>query len=198
MARVPFVNREVLDPEGQEIYDRIRKDRNAPEVGQQFRALLHSQKATSHLTSMGTQLRFHSSLPEPLKEVAILLIVREWNSHIEWTAHSAIAMKAGVSKEVIESIRQKQAQFDLRRTLVLQPEIIGANKSFQVLLDPSEPEHVQVVALTDQLVEADGKTYRSSINHPITAETVEHVGAANTENRHDTSGESGIVTNPFA
>lgn len=109
MARVPFVNREALDPEGQEIYDRIRKDRNAPEVGQQFRALLHSQKATSHLTSMGTQLRFHSSLPEPLKEVAILLIVREWNSHIEWTAHSAIAAKAGVSREVIESIRQKQA-----------------------------------------------------------------------------------------
>jgi hypothetical protein len=37
---------------------------------------------------------------------------------------------------------------------------------------------VQVVALTDQIVEADGKTYRSSINHPITRETVEPVGEA--------------------
>ena len=47
MARVPYVQRDELDAEGQEIYDRIRRDRNAPEVGLQFRALLHSPKATS-------------------------------------------------------------------------------------------------------------------------------------------------------
>ena len=41
MARVPYVQRDELDAEGQEIYDRIRRDRNAPEVGLQFRALLH-------------------------------------------------------------------------------------------------------------------------------------------------------------
>jgi hypothetical protein len=33
MARVPYVSRNELDPEGQAIYDRIRQDRNAPEVG---------------------------------------------------------------------------------------------------------------------------------------------------------------------
>ena len=53
MARVPYVARDELDAEGQEIYDRIRRDRNAPEVGLQFRALLHSPKATGYLTSMG-------------------------------------------------------------------------------------------------------------------------------------------------
>ena len=30
MARVPYVARDELDAEGQEIYDRIRRDRNAP------------------------------------------------------------------------------------------------------------------------------------------------------------------------
>src|SRR5262249_8123140 len=35
-----------------------------------------------------------------------------------------------------------------------------------------------VIALSDQLVQADGKTYRSSINHAITAENVEPVGEA--------------------
>ena len=58
MARVPYVARDELDAEGQEIYDRIRRDRNAPEVGLQFRALLHSPKATGYLTSLGAQLRF--------------------------------------------------------------------------------------------------------------------------------------------
>jgi hypothetical protein len=75
-------------------------------------------------------------------------------------------------------IRDKQAKFGLRRDLVIQPEIIGRNQSFQVLLDPSRRDELQVVAITDQLVEADGKTYRSSINHPIERATVEPVGAA--------------------
>ena len=42
MARVPYVNREEMDAEGQQIYDRIRNDRNSPTVGLQFRAMLHS------------------------------------------------------------------------------------------------------------------------------------------------------------
>src|SRR5215213_2456220 len=84
MARVPYVEREQMDAEGQEIYDTIRRDRNAPQVGLQFRALLHSPKAAGFLTSMGAQLRFQSALPENLKEFAIVVLAREWNSDIEW------------------------------------------------------------------------------------------------------------------
>ena len=120
-ARVPYVEREELDAEGQEIYDRIRKDRNAPRVGLQFRALLHSPRATSHLTSMGAQLRFQSALPENLKEFAIIIVAREWNSDIEWTAHSALAAKAGVSAEALEAVRTGKAPAGLdekQRTIV--------------------------------------------------------------------------------
>ena len=109
MARVPYVEREELDAEGQEIYDRIRKDRNADKVGLQFRALLHSPKAAGHLTSMGAQLRFKSAIPENLKEFAIVVVAREWNSDIEWTAHSALAAKAGVSAQSIEAVRTRKA-----------------------------------------------------------------------------------------
>jgi 4-carboxymuconolactone decarboxylase len=105
MARVPYVDREEMDAEGQEIYDRIRRDRNAPKVGLQFRALLHSPKAAGFLTSMGAQLRFQSAMPENLKEFAIVVVAREWNSDIEWTAHAALAAKAGVSAASIEAIR---------------------------------------------------------------------------------------------
>lgn len=109
MARVPYVEREQLDAEGQEIYDRIRQDRNAPRVGLQFRALLHSPKAAGYLTSMGAQLRFQSALPENLKEFAIIIVAREWNSDIEWTAHAALAAKAGVSTASIEAVRTGKA-----------------------------------------------------------------------------------------
>jgi len=94
-----------MDAEGKEIYDRICRDRNSDRVGLQFRALLHSPQATSYLTSMGAQLRFKSAIPENLKEFAIIIAAREWNSDIEWTAHAALAAKAGVSAASIEAIR---------------------------------------------------------------------------------------------
>ena len=108
MTRVPYVNREDLDAEGQKIYDQIRQDRNTDEVGLQFRALLNSPQAAGHLTSMGAQLRFHSSIPENLKELTIILVAREWNSDIEWTGHSVLAAQAGVSDASIESIRTRK------------------------------------------------------------------------------------------
>ena len=109
MARVPYVNREEMDAEGQEIYDRIRRDRNSQTVGLQFRALLNSPKAASFLTSMGAQLRFQSAIPEKLKEFAIIIVAREWNSDIEWTAHAALAAAAGVSAASIEAVRTGKA-----------------------------------------------------------------------------------------
>ncbi len=116
MVRVPYIDREELDAAGQEIYDRIRHDRNAPKVGFQFRALLHNPKATSYLTSLGAQLRFQSALPENQKELAILVVAREWNSDIEWTAHAVLAAKAGVSTDSIEAIRTKKAPSGLTDT----------------------------------------------------------------------------------
>jgi 4-carboxymuconolactone decarboxylase len=109
VARVPYVKRDELDAEGQEIYDRIRRDRNSPEVGLQFRALLHNPRAAGYLTSLGAQLRFQSAMPDDLKELAIILVAREWNSAIEWTGHTVLAARAGVSAASIEAIRTGKA-----------------------------------------------------------------------------------------
>ena len=113
MVRVPYVNREDMDSDGQQIYDKIRNDRNTAEVGLQFRALLNSPQAAGHLTSMGAELRFQSSMPENLKELAIILVARQWDSDIEWTGHSILAAKAGVSDTAIETIRTHKASTGL-------------------------------------------------------------------------------------
>jgi 4-carboxymuconolactone decarboxylase len=128
MARVPYVQRDELDAEGRAIYDRIRRDRNTPEVGLQFRALLHSPEATGYLTSLGAQLRFQSSLPEDLKELAIILVAREWNSAIEWTGHAVLAARAGVSPASIEAIRTGKAPAGLT-----EPEQVVARFVHQLL-----------------------------------------------------------------
>ena len=109
MARVPYVSREELDSAGQSIYDRIREDRGVAEVGLQFRALLNSPEAAGYLTSLGASLRFQSAMPDDLKELAIILVAREWNSGIEWTGHSVAAANAGISDDAIEGIRTGKA-----------------------------------------------------------------------------------------
>ena len=81
------------------IYDRIRNDRNSPTVGLQFRALLNSPDVASHLTSMGAVLRFKSAMPENLKEFAIIVLAREWNSDIEWTDRKSTRLNSSHMSE---------------------------------------------------------------------------------------------------
>jgi 4-carboxymuconolactone decarboxylase len=122
--------RESLDAEGQVIYDQIRQDRNSPEVGLQFQALLNSPKAAGYLTSMGAQLRFQSAIPENLKELAIILVAREWNSDIEWTGHAVLAARAGISSHTIEAIRTGKAPEGLQVD-----EVVIARYVHQVIRD---------------------------------------------------------------
>lgn len=89
-----------------------------------------------------------------------------------------IVRTEGEFEQQLAVLREKQRQFGLSRRLVIQPEIVGQNRSFQVFLDPKNKGQIQVVALTDQLVEADGKTYKASVNHPISAANVEPIGHA--------------------
>ena len=46
-------------------------------------------------------------MPENLKELAVILVAREWNSEIEWTGHAVLAARAGVSDASIERIRTR-------------------------------------------------------------------------------------------
>ena len=77
---------------------------------------------------------------------------------------------------ILADLRSNQARFGLSRTLVVQPELTGRNRSFQVFLEPEHRDEIQVVGLSDQFVEADGKTYKGSVNYPVAAETLEPVG----------------------
>jgi hypothetical protein len=78
----------------------------------------------------------------------------------------------------LTEIRERTRRYGLNPTLVLQPEIVGRNKSFQIFLDPWDPDRIPVVALTDQLIGPDGKKYAGSVNHVVTSERLEVVGPA--------------------
>ena len=51
----------------------------------------------------GASMRFHSSLPPKLNEMAIIITARHWTSQYEWYAHKSAAQRAGLSQSIIET-----------------------------------------------------------------------------------------------
>jgi 4-carboxymuconolactone decarboxylase len=48
-------------------------------------------------------IRYRTSLPLRLNELAILITAREWTSQYEWYAHYPLAMKAGLDAKVADN-----------------------------------------------------------------------------------------------
>jgi 4-carboxymuconolactone decarboxylase len=71
-----------------------------------FPALLRIPALADRVRLLGDQVRFESSLPAPLRELAILVVARFWSAQYEWYAHSQHAVKAGIDPSIPEAIAQ--------------------------------------------------------------------------------------------
>ena len=75
-------------------------------IGSPFNVYLRSPMLAERLRQLGEQIRFKSSLPERLKEFAILVTARHWTAQYEWYAHHRLALKAGLNPAVAEDLAQ--------------------------------------------------------------------------------------------
>jgi 4-carboxymuconolactone decarboxylase len=71
-----------------------------------FNALLRSPELADRVQRLGAYIRFGSSLPAPLNELAILVTARYWSAQFEWYAHAQLAQKAGLGLNLISSIEK--------------------------------------------------------------------------------------------
>jgi 4-carboxymuconolactone decarboxylase len=69
-----------------------------------FPALLRSPVLAERVRQLGDYVRFESSLPAVLRELAILVVARFWSAQYEWHAHRQHAVKAGIDPAVPEAI----------------------------------------------------------------------------------------------
>lgn len=70
-----------------------------------FNVLLRSPEMGDAAQKLGAQLRFHSEIPPKLRELAIIITARYWNSQYEWYAHHRLALQAGVSAAIADAIQ---------------------------------------------------------------------------------------------
>ena len=71
-----------------------------------FIPLLRSPEFMSRLQKAGEYLRYQNSIGTKLTEFTILVTSRQWTQNFEWYAHQNLAIKAGVSAETVEAIRE--------------------------------------------------------------------------------------------
>lgn len=74
-------------------------------LGGPYNPLLRSPVLGQRMYDLLKYLRWESSLPLRLSELAILVIGRLWRSQIEWLAHAPIALREGLSPRIVEELK---------------------------------------------------------------------------------------------
>jgi 4-carboxymuconolactone decarboxylase len=103
MTRIPLVDPARLSPEQERVAAAIRSGPRGGVRGP-FLALLHSPETAERVQRLGEHLRFGGVLPQPLKELAILVAARHWSCAYEWAAHRPIAEREGIAPSVADAI----------------------------------------------------------------------------------------------
>ncbi len=83
-------------------------------------AWLRNPELARRAQKLGELLRFNTTIEPHLSEMAILVCGRHWTSHVEWAAHKAIALKAGLDPRIIDDIAARRTPvFSEKRAQVI-------------------------------------------------------------------------------
>lgn len=107
MSRIPEPNPDNMNDEQRAVYDEIVSGPHARVIGP-FPAWLQSPDLARRVRGLSEFIRFRSSLPPRLSELAILVTGRFWKAEFEYYAHAALARKAGLDDGIIDDIARRQ------------------------------------------------------------------------------------------
>ena len=78
--------------------------RNAKFGNPPYRAYIRSPDLAPRLSALSDYLRWNTSLPPRLSELAILITARQWTAQYEWFAHYPLALKGGLDPKIADAI----------------------------------------------------------------------------------------------
>jgi 4-carboxymuconolactone decarboxylase len=128
--RFKLIPLESLTPEQRVVADAIRSGaRSAVKgsaaggtgpLGGPFNVWLRSPGVGNLIQQLGAEIRFRSSLPTKLNEMAIIITARQWTSQYEWYAHCRLALEAGLDPSIADDIARgrRPAKMDADEAIV--------------------------------------------------------------------------------
>jgi 4-carboxymuconolactone decarboxylase len=108
--RLPLPRREDLDERTRPIFDRLADAGGGSLAGLQGPGgiRLHSPRMAAALHETNQYLRAEAGIEPAVRELAILVTARENECQFEWAAHEPAAVAAGVTTDVIETVRHRR------------------------------------------------------------------------------------------
>ncbi len=103
MARIPLPTPETMTPEQRRVYDTVVSGPRGVLRGPLL-AALHRPELADKWQQFGELLRYRTSLPPRLSELAILVTARRWNCQVEWYLHEQVARKIGMPDAIIAAL----------------------------------------------------------------------------------------------
>lgn len=106
MPRIAMPDLKTMSAEQRQVHDDVVARRGR--VPAPTAIWLNSSELARRAERLGEFVRYKTSLPMRLSELAILVTARHWTSHFEWHAHKKEALKAGLDPALVDAINRRR------------------------------------------------------------------------------------------
>jgi 4-carboxymuconolactone decarboxylase len=107
-SRFATLTPEIMTVEQRRVAEAIQSGPRGAGLRGPFNALLRSPELCDLVQRVGAFVRFKSSLPPRLNEMAIIMAGRKWSAQYEFHAHRRMALDAGLSPAIADAIAANQ------------------------------------------------------------------------------------------
>jgi len=103
MSRLTPLSAETMPEEQRKVYEDIAANQRGGVRGP-FNAWVRSPELAARLRGLIDFLSHRTSLPGSVRELAVLMVVREWKADYAWKAHEALALQSGLPAEAVAAV----------------------------------------------------------------------------------------------
>ena len=103
-GRFSTLTADTMTPEQKKVADAIQSGPRGAGLRGPFNALLRSPELCDLVQRVGAFVRFGSSIPAPLNELAIIMAGRKWTAQYEFYAHRRLAIEAGLKPAIADAV----------------------------------------------------------------------------------------------
>lgn len=97
-----------MTPEQRRVAESIQSGPRGSGLRGPFNALLRSPEPCDYVQKVGEYVRFKSSIPAKLNELAIIITGRHWTAQYEFYAHRKMALDAGLKPAIADAVAKGQ------------------------------------------------------------------------------------------
>jgi len=102
--RFPDLTPETMTDEQRQVAEAIEAGPRGAGLRGPFNALMRSPQLCDLVQRVGAYVRYASSIPAPLNELAICMAGRKWGAQYEFFAHRKLGIDAGLSPAILDQV----------------------------------------------------------------------------------------------